>query len=441
MESRWRKTRLAALGVTLLLATTAMACSSNSSSSTTTTAASAGSSTTSASSKIPASAFGDHTGVTSDSVTVGNVSTLSLGGLFKGAVVGDEAYADYVNSTGGINGRKIKVDSADDGFTGAANRQATQAAIDNDFALVGSFSLEDSYGGTLLAADPGVPNVSVVLDPATNKLPNTFSPVPLNDGWEEGAMQYFKKKFPDTVDHAGALVADLPSAEATWAGEKYVLQKVGFNLTYEPTYGITTTDFTPYVVSMKNAGVKILFVDQMAESYASGLLRALAQQNFHPVVVLGAATYTDTLAANSGGAANINGDYFQQNASLYLGGDANDIPAVATFLHWVNVASPGFHPDLYTLYAWLSSQLFSEALKNAGSDPSRGSELQALSKITSFDGDHIITPNNPAAKTIGNCYLIGQVVNGQFERLDDPPINSSTHGYRCDYSYVSAPAS
>jgi len=192
---------------------------------------------------------------------------------------------------------------------------------------------------------------------------------------------------------------------------------------------------------MKNAGVKILFVDQMAESYASGLLRALAQQNFHPVVVLGAATYTDTLAANSGGAANINGDYFQQNASLYLGGDANDIPAVATFLHWVNVASPGFHPDLYTLYAWLSSQLFSEALKNAGSDPSRGSELQALSKITSFDGDHIITPNNPAAKTIGNCYLIGQVVNGQFERLDDPPINSSTHGYRCDYSYVSAPAS
>ena len=440
MESRWRKTRLAALGVTLLLATTAMACSSNSSSSTTTTAASGGSGTTSPSSKIPASAFGDHTGVTSDSVTVGNVSTLSLGGLFKGAVVGDEAYADYVNSTGGINGRKIKVDSADDGFTGAANRQATQAAIDNDFALVGSFSLEDSYGGTLLAADPGVPNVSVVLDPATNKLPNTFSPVPLNDGWEEGAMQYFKKKFPDTVDHAGALVADLPSAEATWAGEKYVLQKVGFNLTYEPTYGITTTDFTPYVVSMKNAGVKILFVDQMAESYASGLLRALAQQNFHPVVVLGAATYTNKLIPDSGGPSAVNGDYLQQSTTLYLGQDASTVPAVASFLHWVSIASPGFTPDLYTLYGWLSAQLFAQALQNAGTDPSRGSLLTQLGKVTSFDGQHIIGPNNVATKTPGNCYIIGQVTGGNWQRLDDPPVSGPDHGFRCDYSYVTPPS-
>ena len=53
----------------------------------------------------------------------------------------------------------------------------------------------------------------------------------------------------------------------------------------------------------------------------------------------------------------------------------------------------------------------------------------------------MIAPNNPAAKTIGNCYLLGQVVNGKFQRLADPPVSSSTHGYRCDYSYASPPAS
>jgi len=400
-------------------------------------AADAGASTTH---KIPSSAFQDHTGITKTQVKIGTVATLSAG-LFKGAVVGTQAYADYINSKGGINGRKVVVTSSDDQFSGATNKQATQAAVNSDFATVGNFSLEDSYGGKVFAANPGIPDVSVVLDPTTNKLPNVYSPVPLNDGWEEGAMKYFAVKYPNTLHHAASMVAGLPSGEATWAGEKYVLEKVGFKVVYEPTYTVTTTDFTPYVVSMKNMGVKILFVDQMAESYASALLKALSQQNFHPVVVLGAATYTDTLVADSGGQANVNGDQFQQNASLYLGGDSASIPAVSTFLHWVNVASPGFKPDLYAMYAWISGELFGQALKNAGSNPSRGSLLQALSKITTFDANHLIAPNNPAAKTIGNCYLIGKVANGQFVRQSDPPVSGSTHGYRCDYSYVSPPAS
>jgi branched-chain amino acid transport system substrate-binding protein len=431
-------TRLAAAGTVLLLATTMMACSSTSSSSTTTTTAGGGSSD--GSSTIPASAFSDHTGVTSASVTVGNVSTLALGGLFKGAVVGTQAYFDYVNSTGGVNGRKLELASADDGFTGATNKQATQNAITNDFALVGSFSLEDSYGGALLAADPGMPDVSNVLDTATGKLPNVFEPVPLNGGWQEGPLQYFKQKFPNDIDATAALVGDLPSAEVDWAGEKYVMQKVGYKVIYDQTYGEAQTNFDQNVVAMKNAGVKILFVDSMAEEYASGLLKSLTAQDFHPIVVLGAATYTNKLVPDSGGASAVNGDYLEQSTALYLGQDSSSVPAVASFLHWVNVASPGFTPDLFTLYGWLSAQIFVEALQKAGADPSRGSLLTQLGKITTFDGQHIIGPNDVATKSPGSCYIIGQVVNGNWQRLDDPPVSGPTYGFRCDYSYVTPPA-
>jgi ABC-type branched-subunit amino acid transport system substrate-binding protein len=427
------------MGAVLLLAATAMACSSTNSASTTTTAAGGSSSSTSPS-KIPASANSDHTGITSDSVTVGNVSTLSLGGLFKGAQVGAQAYADYVNSTGGVNGRKIKIDGADDQFSGATNKQATQNAVTNDFALVGSFSLEDSYGGAVLAANPGMPDISNVLDTTTGSLPNVYSAVPLNGGWQEGPLQYFKKKFPSDVTAVGTMVASLPSAQTDWAGEKYVMQKVGYKIAYEADYGVAQTDFTSNVIAMKNAGVKILFVDSMAESYASALLKNLVQQNFHPVIVLGAATYTPKLVPDSGGASAVNGSYFEMATTLYQGQDSSQVPSVATFLHWVNVASPGFAPDLFTLYGWLSAQMFAQALQSAGSNPSRGSLLAQLGKITSFDGNHIIGPNNPAAKTVGNCYIVGQVANGDFQRLDDPPVTSSTHGFRCDYSYVTPPA-
>ena len=432
-----KKTHLAAVGMVLLLASSAVACGSTNSASTTTTTAADGGSTTS---KIPASAFSDHTGITANSVSVGNVSTLSLGGLFKGAVVGTQAYADYVNSTGGIHGRKITVDSADDSFSGATNKQATQNAITHDFSLVGSFSLEDSYGGALLAANPGMPDVANVLDTTTGSLPNVYSSVPLNGGWQEGQLQYFKKKFPTDVTAVGSMIADLPSAQTDWAGEKYVMDKVGYKIAYAANYGVTQTDFTSNVIAMKNAGVKIIFVDSMAETYAAALLKNLQQQNFHPVVVLGAATYTSKLITDAGAAA-VNGSYLNQSTTLYQGQDAASVPAVSTFLHWVNIASPGYKADLFTLYGWLSAQLFAQALQNAGSNPSRGSLLTELGKITSFDGQHLIGPNDPAAKTVGNCYLIGQVVNGDFQRLDDPPTNGSTHGFRCDYSYVTPPKS
>lgn len=395
-----------------------------------------------ASSKIPPSAFQDHTGITAHSVNVGNISTLNLGGLFKGALVGTQAYAAYVNSSGGINGRKIHVDSGADQYgNGALNASLTRSALTKDFALVGGFSLNDNYGGEILAKQSGVPDVSVVLDPNTNRLSNVFSPVPANGGWETGPLTYFKNKYPADVHAVGTLVATSPSALVDWTGEKAALEHIGYKIVYDPQYPITTTDFTPQVIAMKHAGVKMLFVDQMPTLYASGLMKALNLQNFHPVVIFGAATYSSTLVTDSGGASSVEGDYLEQNASLYLGEDASTVPAVKTFLHWVDVASPGFKPDLFTMYGWVSAELFAQALKSAGHNPSRGSLLQSLSKVTSFDAKDLIAPTNPAAKTLGTCYLLGRIHNGTFQRLADPPVSSSTGGYRCDGTYYNAPGS
>jgi ABC-type branched-subunit amino acid transport system substrate-binding protein len=426
------------VGLVTVVAATAVACGSTKGSSSATTSGTGSGSGTSA---IPSGAFSDHTGITSTSVRVANVSTLAVGGLFKGALVGTEAYADYVNSTGGVNGRKITVDSADDGFSGAGNKQATQNALTNDFSLVGGFSLQDNFGGLLLATNPGVPDVSVVLDSATNQLPNVFSPVPLNGGWEEGALQYYKQKFPKDIDAVGTVVSDQASAMKDWTGQKYAMEQVGYKVVYDPSVPVTQTDYTQNVIQMKNAGVKILFLSQLPQNYASAMLKNLQQQNFHPQVILGSANYSNALVSASGGPSAVDGALFDQNTSLFLGQDAAQIPAVGLFNKWVQKASPGFKTDLFTLYGWLSAELFSQALKNAGSDPSRGSLLQALSKITSFSGDNIIAPNDPAAKTVGNCYLIGQVANGQYQRLDDPPVSSGTHGYRCNYKYITPPAS
>ncbi|MBV8462601.1 MAG: ABC transporter substrate-binding protein, partial [Acidimicrobiales bacterium] len=133
------KTRFAGLGVLVVVAVLVAACSSTNSSSTTTTTGSSGGTgstatpgTTTGENGRPAppeSAMSDHTGVTASEIHVANIATLSvIPGLFKGALVGAQAYFDEVNQQGGVGGRKIVVDSGDDQFSGSVNHQLTQSA-------------------------------------------------------------------------------------------------------------------------------------------------------------------------------------------------------------------------------------------------------------------------------------------------------------------------
>ena len=387
---------------------------------------------------VPVSALSDTTGLSAHSVRIGNVSTLAFG-LFKGAAVGTEAWADYVDSEGGVNGRKLVVDSSDDHYSGGPNKQFTQEDVGQDFALVGGFSLFDSYGGAVLAAHPGVPNVTVSLSPSTNDLPNTFSPSPAVGGWQLGPLAFFKSRFPADVTHTGALIAGEPSAEDKWTSEKAAMESLGYKVVYDPTFEITQTGFDQNVIAMKNAGVRILFLEQMPENYAASVVQALHQQDFHPVLVLGGSTYSERLVADSGGPSAIDGAFMDQGYPLFLGEDAPQIPAVSTFLTWVQKASPGFKPDLYTLFGWLSGELFTQALRAAGRHPTRGSVLEQLAAVTSFDGKGLSNTVDPAKKVPGSCYILARIEHGKYRRLDDPPVTGSTRGYRCDQPYYYYP--
>jgi len=421
------RTRPATVGLCLaLVAGLLAACSSTAPTSATATATSLP--------PIPAAAFSDHTGVTPTTVTVGNVTT-QLAGLFTGGLVGTQAYAAYVNSQGGVDGRRIVVSAADDRFQGALNRQATQAVMQDDFASVGGVTLEDSFSQPLVAADPGFPDVTGSLDPATQALANNFSPLPASDGWPTGPLLYVKAHYPTKIARTATIIANLPTTELAWSHEKQAMQHLGYSVLLDPALPATTTDFTQQVVAMKDAGVQLLFLEQEPQNYASAIFRDLTQQDFHPVVVLGAPSYSQQLVTNAGGPAAVEGAYLEQAAALYQGEDAAQIPAITTFTTWVQKVSPGFAPDYFTLVGWLCAELFTDALRNAGPDPSRGSLLTALRKITAFDSGNLVPVSDPAGKVPVTCYLLARITGGTFQRLDDPPVSGQTHGYRCDGTY------
>jgi ABC-type branched-subunit amino acid transport system substrate-binding protein len=374
-------------------------------------------------------------GVTSKTITVGNVSIISgpVPGLFEGASIGVKAYFDYINSKGGVHGRKLMVDTKDDAFSGQQNETETQQSVASDLALVGSFSLFDGYGCAALSADPAIPDVSVTLDPATNNLPNVFSAQPLATGSGLGPLEYYKKHYPKDTK-VGSLVSNVSSSLQQWAGRVAALKHVGYSIAYVRDVGPLESDFTTDVINMRKDGVNVVDLTALDWQVAAIFMQNAAAQNWHPALVIsGGPVYADQFISHAGGAAAVNGVQIGQAQALYLGQDSSHVPAVKQFLTYVKKINPSWTPDLFTLYGWASAVMFVQALQGAGTHPTRGTLLAQLKKVTSFSAGGLIAPDNPAQKKPSGCFVLLQIKNGQFQR-----VLPKTSGFDCNGTYFYA---
>ena len=357
-------------------------------------------------------------GVTSKSVTVGNVSIISgpVPSLFQGAPIGVKAYFAMINARGGVHGRKLIVDSKDDAFRGQQNQTETQGAINSDFALVGSFSLFDGYGCAALASNTAVPDVSVTLDASTNALPNDFSAQPLSGRETLGPVEYYKKHYPKDMK-VGAIISDVAAAKHQMAQLLAAFKSEGYKVAYVEDVNPLRSDFTTSVINMKKAGVNAVDLTGVNWQDAAIFVQNAATQNWHPGLIFSAGpVYADQFISHAGGPAATNGIQIGQVYALYLGQDAKSVPAVKQFVTYVKKVNPSWVPDLYTLYGWASADLFVQALKAAGPHPTRGAVIAQLKKITSFGAHGLVATSDPAAKTLSPCFLMAGIKNGTYVR-------------------------
>jgi ABC-type branched-subunit amino acid transport system substrate-binding protein len=376
------------------------------------------------------------TGITPKTVTVGNVSIISgpVPGLFEGASIGVKAYFDYINSKGGVNGRKLDVNAMDDAFSGQQNQTETQSAVSSDFAMVGSFSLFDGYGCKALAADPAMPDVSVTLDPNAGALPNDFSADPTVIGSSLGPWQYYKKHYPKDLN-IGTIVSDTSSAEDQINGELAAAQSIGYKVAYTDDINPLQSNFTTDVINMRSKGVNAVDLTGIDWQDAAIFVENMETQNWHPGLVFsGGPAYADQFISHAGGPAATNGIMIGQAFPLYLGEDASVLPADKLFLEYTKKVNSSWVPDLYTLFGWASAQLFVQALQAAGPNPTRGSVIAQLKKVTSFDASGMVAPTDPAQKKPSGCFIMATIKDGKYVRV------MPKSGFDCNTKYFFASA-
>lgn len=375
-------------------------------------------------------------GVTPTSVTVGQVDDLSspIPGLFKGAEDGTKAYFAYVNSQGGVNGRKIHLDAQDSAFQAGQVATATAAQIKNDFALVGGFSLLDGSEKPLIDL-AHMPDVGFSLDTQLTTDPLLYSPIPNPvDYYPLGLFKYLKQRFPAAVKKVG-IIWENATASTTAAEHAFeaAMKAAGFQIVYDRGAGPFDTNFLPDIVAMQNDGVKMFFSQELPDNYAATLAKQMQQQNFTPINIEGAA-YSSQLLKLAGSAAN--NMYIEQGYALYLGQDANTVPAVKLFDTWMKKVDSNPNFEIESVYGWASAQLFTQALKAAGANPTRSKLIAALNQVTLFNAGGLIPPQNPAQAIPSGCFLLAQVQAGQVKRV--PPTPNT--GFYCGSSgFLQAP--
>jgi ABC-type branched-subunit amino acid transport system substrate-binding protein len=380
---------------------------------------------------------GTDVGLTSSTIDLGLVATLTgpVAGLFEGAVQGAEAYAAYINATeGGICGHQVHVDVQDDGTNCTQNENATQSLIGKTFALVGSFSLYDQCGATIIAQHPTVPDIHVALAPQALTPPNHFDLATGEAGYQSGPFHYYAQKYGSKVKHVGTIIENIPSAVAEQNNFEHAAESQGWKFTSSFLEAPTNSNFQNDFVKMcTQQHIQIFFLLTEPANNIATMMHNEQQANCPKSLInIVPVAYDQGFLQDYGNPLTpLNGLVgFSQYALFYNPGEAANLPALQTFQTWFKRVNGNQPINLYAMYAWVSMEMFQQGVETAGPTINRQTVTTALRKIKNFTGGGIIAPRNPGERAGVHCYIIWQLENGQFSRVDDP---KST--FRCDSTF------
>jgi len=378
-------------------------------------------------------------GVTASTITIGQITTTSgpVPGLFQDSNDGLDAYVAYLNANGGIAGHQVKIIHVDDALDCNTYTQGLQRLSTQVFAMVGTFTLEDTCGQAILKANPNLIDIEgEVLYPGLySGFPNVFSPTPLPPGYTTTGYQWIKDKFPSDITHAATLIPGV--AFANGKQEDLTAESIGYKYLYSRVIGPIETNFTSDILRMKSLGVKIVDLGVSSVNVDADFIEQAAQQGFHPDAIIGSSAYDAHLLKLLGNASAANGIVYSPLLySLYLGQDRATVPAVNTFLTWLDRTHPGESASIFSVSSWGSGMLLVEGMSKAGSQVTQASTIQAMNGITNFDSGGLTATFDPGQRLGAHCMVIAGIRNGQWVRLDPTPS-----GFECNGAYHDVPLS
>jgi ABC-type branched-subunit amino acid transport system substrate-binding protein len=456
------RTRLAALAAGLAAAVLLAAGCSSASSTASGSASTAGpGSTASAAASGQASSAGpaapaNDVGITATTIKIGmiaDVNTSVQPGLFQKSVNAVKAWADIVNASGGLAGRKVVVDFCDSKLDPNATTNCVINACQNDFALVGTAAnaLEDlsDIDGCKNAAGKaaGIPNLAafaflpLACDPDTYIIGGygpycaTAKDNPQTYTANVGDGRYYTSQFKG-LHGVYVYDSDVPTLKVdflpNFQGDSNLGIKQDAQGSYAESGAAPQSALTPVISAVKAAGSSFVYAGSTPQNTIL-LEREAKLQGVNSVKVwaCNSGCYDSTFFQQGGSV--VNGTYAQLN-DLPFYTEYQDNPALAALVKQIGGTA---NLNNNAIGSYVMGLLFQDAVQKAvanGGTLDRATLFAALKDEHSFDAQGIIGPTNVGGHQLSSCDVITQLVNGQWQRVypakagtfDCNPANTKT---------------
>jgi branched-chain amino acid transport system substrate-binding protein len=198
-----------------------------------------------------------------------------------------EAYFSSVNENGGINGRKIKLISLDDGLSPAKTVEQTRRLVEQDevLAIVGSLGSTPNTAIQKFLNSKKIPQLFIMSGSARFLNPKEFPwtmPWPVSSARVGEAYGRFIRETKPNAKIAIIYQDDEYGRKVQRGIRKGLGPDVDKLIVAEKTYDVTDPTIDSQIVSLKSSGADVLFHASIPKFAAQGL-RKVHELDWHPI--------------------------------------------------------------------------------------------------------------------------------------------------------------
>jgi branched-chain amino acid transport system substrate-binding protein len=336
-------------------------------------------------------------GITAKTILIGGTVPLSGEASAFGSVgPGAKAYFDYVNSKGGVNGRRIEYRYYDDGYDPVQTVQLTRKLVEQDkvFAIFNSVGTANNAAIQPYLNQRRVPQLFVGDGAQASSQPAKY---PWTIGFlqsyvGEGAVYGRHLAAARKAAKIGVLYEKTPLGSDMTRGLERAIRGKGPKIVARQSYELTDTDVSSQVAQLKSSGADTLMLFATPKFAIQGFASA-HRLGWKPQV------YVASISIEPGimSIARLNAPTLTKGAlSIAFVKNPNDPiwrkdAALALYRKIMSRYNPrGKQSDVYNWYGMTVAWTMVETLKKAGKTPTRASLLRAAQNLYLRDNPFLL---------------------------------------------------
>jgi ABC-type branched-subunit amino acid transport system substrate-binding protein len=343
-----------------------------------------------ASGSYPLAAAAEEVGVTADTIVFGQVAALEgpSAALGQGMRQGIQIAFTEINAKGGVNGRKLRLISRNDGYDPDRSVVETVKLIYEDkvFALMGAVGTPTSIATAPIAASNDVPFIGPASGAEFLSASEFQNIVNIRPRYSVEAETWIKHLTEDLhLNRIGIFYQDDSFGRDALAGVKAALDRRGLELAAEGTYERNTRAVGAAFRVIKRAEPEAVILIGTYGPCAE-FIKLAHRSGINPIFVavsfVGANALAKELGREGSGVIVSQIVPFPWDTRMKL---------VSEYQAAQKAMDSSLTPDFTSLEGYLAGRLVGRALGMAGPDPTRADLLRIINETGQFDiGGHII---------------------------------------------------